>query len=612
MVLARALNVAHQAGVLHRDVKPENILISDDGEPLLADFGIAQLDSMRTTTSPELWAMDHVAPEVLAGAMPTVAVDVYSLGSTLLTLIVGRPPRSDSRATLSRPSEAVLPEPIGRSIATAMATDPADRQPSAAAFGADLTAAVREALAPKPHVRRPAVTKPALSERAPDVAGSESDGSEVAAASDVVKPVDAVPRGQPAEPFPRSGGERRSAGPTIHKPPTERQPPKQTTGHGEVASPVEQSSLPRVPPSGDGSLATVTAKSAPTVPRISGPVPTRDRRRGYVWGSALLALVVVVTLVLVNAIGSKVGGRSASSANLATPDGVAVAGDGNVYIAETGSALVLRVNRAGAIAVVAGTGDRGFGGDNGPATAAKLSGPVGLAVAGDGSLFIAESGNNRVRRVSPAGIMTTVAGTGQSGFGGDNGPATAAKLSGPVGLAVAGDGSLFIAESGNNRVRRVSPAGIMTTVAGTGQSGFGGDNGPATAAKLSGPVGVAVAGDGSLFIAESGNNRVRRVSPAGIMTTVAGTGQSGFAGDNGPATAANGSTRWCRRRPQRRVVHRRIWQCPGAPGESRRRHRHRGGQRPKWIRGRQGTRHCRRTQLPKRCGGRSRRFVVHL
>ena len=179
------------------------------------------------------------------------------------------------------------------------------------------------------------------------------------------------------------------------------------------------------------------------------------------------------------------------------------------------------------------------GGDGGPATQATTHRPQGIAVGPDGSLYIADSYNHRIRRVGPDGIITTVAGTDVPGFGGDGGPATQATLDYPQGIAVGPDGSLYIADSGNNRIRRVGPDGIITTVAGTdGSQGFGGDGGPATQARLAGPWGIAFGPDGSLYIADSGNQRIRRVGPDGIITTVAGTGQSGFSGDGGPATQA--------------------------------------------------------------------------
>jgi glucose/arabinose dehydrogenase len=231
------------------------------------------------------------------------------------------------------------------------------------------------------------------------------------------------------------------------------------------------------------------------------------------------------------------GGR-ATAAKLFSPLGVAVARDGSIYIADPGDERVRRVSSTGIITTVAGDGQSGSSGDGGPATAAEVDFPSAVAVAADGNLYVATEVDNRVRRVSPAGIITTVAGDGQYGSSGDGGPATAAELADPVSVAVAADGNVYIADAGNDRVRRVSPAGIITTVAGDGVRGSGGDGGPATAAELDSPSAVAMAADGDLYIATEVDNRVRRVSPAGIITTVAGDGQYGSSGDGGPATAA--------------------------------------------------------------------------
>jgi len=230
-------------------------------------------------------------------------------------------------------------------------------------------------------------------------------------------------------------------------------------------------------------------------------------------------------------------GGPAPAAALNEPLGVAVMPDGGYLIADAGNDRVRRVFADGTIRTVAGTGWFGDSGDGGPATAASFKDPIGVAVLLDGSFLIADAGAGRVRRVSPTGIITTVAGNGTRGFSGDGGPATAAEIFDPNGLAVLPDGGFLIAD-GDYVVRRVFPDGTITTVAGTGVQGFSGDGGPATAAQLNLPYSVAVTPDGGFLIADSGNRRVRRVSPTGIITTVAGTGVPGSSGDGGAATAA--------------------------------------------------------------------------
>jgi len=252
---------------------------------------------------------------------------------------------------------------------------------------------------------------------------------------------------------------------------------------------------------------------------------------------------IITTVAGGGSLGGSLGdGGPAISAFLADPRGVAVDGNGNLFIAAGSSALVRRVSPSGVITTVAGNGQEpGYSGDGGPATSAPLALAGALstvAVDGAGNLYIADNGNNRVRRVSPSGIITTVAGNGQSGYFGDGGQAISAQLSAPYSVAVDGTGNLFIADYSNNRVRRVSPNGIITTVAGNGQSGYSGDGGPATSAQLDHPYGVAVDAAGNLFIADKNNSLVRRVSPNGIITTVAGNGQSGYSGDGGPASSA--------------------------------------------------------------------------
>ena len=233
-------------------------------------------------------------------------------------------------------------------------------------------------------------------------------------------------------------------------------------------------------------------------------------------------------------VGNSVSGDNgpATSAQLASPNGVAWDSAGNLYIAD--SARIRKVSN-GVISTVAGVGTFGYSGDNGPATGAQLNYPGGVAVDSAGNLYIADTGNHRIRKVS-GGVITTVAGNGTRGFSGDNIPATSAQFHDPFGVAVDSAGNLYIADSGNNRIRKVAN-GIITTVAGNGTPGFSGDNGPATSAQLNGPAGVAVDSAGNLNIADGGNNRIRKVSN-GVITTVAGNGTLGYSGDNGPATSA--------------------------------------------------------------------------
>jgi len=290
-------------------------------------------------------------------------------------------------------------------------------------------------------------------------------------------------------------------------------------------------------------------------------------------------------------------GGSAAAAGLSHARGLALDRAGNLLIAEASAHRIRKVSPEGVISTVAGNGTRGFSGDGGLATTAQLNLPGGVAVDAQGNLFIADSNNQRIRKVAPDGMISTVAGNGVSGFGGDGGPAASAMIGETLGIAADAKGNLFIADARNQRVRQITPNGIINTVARITQAGwfgspvgvavdeagnlfvadsffhtiwknpqdglsavagdcrlafnsdtlhylypcnggFRGDGGPATAALLLGPSAVAVDATGNLFIADSYNNRIRKVTPNGVIGTVAGNGTERFTGDDGPATAA--------------------------------------------------------------------------
>ena len=233
-------------------------------------------------------------------------------------------------------------------------------------------------------------------------------------------------------------------------------------------------------------------------------------------------------------------GGPATNARLRIPLDVAVDRTGNVYIADTSNNAVRRVDGNGRITTVAGTGTRGFTGDGGPAAQAQLAGPNGVAVDAAGNLFIADFNNNRVRKVGLNGVINTVAGSGASGYGGDGGAATAASLRNPWDVVVASDGTLYIADTFNYRIRRVDPNGTISTYAGIGVSGFAGDGGAATQARIDTPSGLSLSDANKLYIADMNNERVRAVDAVTrVISTVAGTGQSGASGDGELATAAS-------------------------------------------------------------------------
>ncbi len=228
----------------------------------------------------------------------------------------------------------------------------------------------------------------------------------------------------------------------------------------------------------------------------------------------------------------------ATNAAIGSLWGVATDSIGNLYISSTSLHCIFKVDLVGTLNRIAGTCRPGYTGDGGPAVSAQLNFPRGLAVDAAGNVYIAESNNNVIRRVSPDGIIITVAGNGTAGFSGDGGPATSAQLSDPFGIAAGPGGNLYIADVNNNRIRRVSPEGTITTVVGSGTAGFLGDGGSAASAQLNHASAVTVGAGNSLYIADTQNQRVRLVPPAGVITTVAGNGTVGFSGGGGAATSA--------------------------------------------------------------------------
>lgn len=284
---------------------------------------------------------------------------------------------------------------------------------------------------------------------------------------------------------------------------------------------------------GDGGPATQAELRSP------GSVALDTQGRLYIsdGGNNRIRMVAngtITTVAGTNSPPSLGDGGPAINAFLNSPGGVTVDAAGNLYIADTLDSLVREVQN-GTISTIAGTlsnattgtGGPGYYGDGGPATSAQLLAPAGVALDSFGNLFIADQGNSVIREVSN-GIITT--------FGSDN--PGALKLKTPAGVAVDAAGNLFIADKGNHRIVEVTPAGVWRVIAGTGTSGFSGDNGPATKATLSFPAAVAVDSAGQVYIADSLNSRIRLVTTAGIITTIAGTGRPAYSGDGGPATNA--------------------------------------------------------------------------
>jgi len=290
------------------------------------------------------------------------------------------------------------------------------------------------------------------------------------------------------------------------------------------------------------------AKPAPTPRRLT-------RRTGLIGVGVMVSAAVLIAALAFNRLmttspltpsvttvagtGARafsVDGGLAADSPLVHPLAVAVGPRGEIYIAEGNR--IREVQADGRITTLGGTGDAGSGGDGGPAKQAQLNTPQGLAIDSIGGVYIADTLNNRIRRINPDGTIRTVAGTGEAGYEGDGKPATDAKLYLPTGLAIGFGDALFIADTGNNAIRQLGADGIIRTVSGTGEAGYRGDGEPAAYAVLHAPGGLAFDDEGNLYIADTLNQRVRRVDVNGHIATVAGSGVAAFGGDGGPAIFA--------------------------------------------------------------------------
>jgi sugar lactone lactonase YvrE len=531
--LCGALETAHRAGVLHRDVKPANVLVSAFEEPVLADFGISRVSGGYETSEGLVNAsLPFAAPEILGGGPASIAADVYSLAATLFCAIAGEPPFAARRgelvvATYLRISGDPVPDlrPAGVPSAlcvileSALAKDPEQRPRSAAEFGRRLQDVQR--VTGQPVTAMTLTTDPA---------------------AEAGRAADAVTVGVPVEVITT----------TPLPPPV---PPGKTPA--ELVTPLARTATVRHPD-------LTRIEPAPAV----RPVRSGRRRAGWLLAAVLLVAVAAAAVFLWPMGTTSSPGAGTQLAGLSDPRAIAAAPDGTVYIADSGNHRVQRVSAGGGVDTYVGTGEIGNTGNGRPAAEATIESPSALALAADGTLFLASGG--LVRQVDPQGVIGPVSGfdpatgvialTLQSDgslYAADRTELLVRRPDGSVeslagangefghieGIAVDPDGSIVVTDSGRDQILRVDPQGSVTTLAGLGSAGSDpdGDGYPAEQTALSGPAGIAFDTDGRLHVSEGGMNRVREIQQDGTLLTVAGNPEGyseGYAGDGGPATQA--------------------------------------------------------------------------
>ena len=519
LAIAEALHHAHSMGVLHRDVKPANIMFTADGLPKIADFGIAKIfEGTASTASRIIGTPRYMAPEQITGDRLGPATDVYALAVVLYERLVGAPlfaanlplPQlARHHREVVPPPPAGVPDPVAQVLMRALAKDPDDRHPTAHDFAVDLSRAATAGYG-RGWIAR--------------------SGVPVQLSDDVRNP-------------PRRQRRRRSRPAGVGG-----------VGVGGVggvgprrffhsrARVATAAAVVAVVAAATGGTVFAVASNSTTAPSPPPPPPA--------WHPSPQLKPGFITIVAgTGADGYSGDGGQAIQAEFSGPDGITIDNFGNLYVTDEQNNRIRRVDPSGTITTVAGSGEVGFAGDDGPATEAALDQPNDVAVDGDGNIYISDSGNQRIRRVDTRGVITTVVGTGRSGFSGDNEPdargfagdnvpATEANLQNPACLTVDAAGNIYVCDGDNNRIRKIDTSGTITTIAGYGVRTYSRDGVLATETEIGYPSSMVMDGDGNIYFHDGFNYRIRRIDTNGIITTVAGTGEEGYGGDGGPATEA--------------------------------------------------------------------------
>ncbi|WP_261559573.1 serine/threonine-protein kinase [Frankia tisae] len=597
LAAAAALANAHMQGVLHRDVKPDNIMFAGDGLLKVTDFGIAKIfDGAETTASAILGTPRYMAPEQIMGVRLFPSTDLYALAGVLYEMIAGRPlfgrqmavqPLTHHHLTVMPEPLTMVPPPVSMVIMRALAKDPNTRFADAADFALELARAGSRAFGPN------WLSRSEVKVRVDDEIREAALG-----VSTTPRPPTSGSPGYPVGPAQGSGPARPGypAGPGAFGIPAGAGGPAWPGGSGGRSGPGGPGpGGPRVggypppggyqgrpgTPAGPGGPGGPGFTAAPTVRGGQGPGPGgwggyppgttpaplhparqagrrqaagARNRNPWIIGGVAFVLVVALTVGIALAVASSGGGDDPSrtvAARVVTayrgpalsvqglsPYSLAIDPDGSLLVSSLATDRIQKITPVGAENDFAGTGAGGSSGDGGPATSAQLDGPGSTARDKAGNIYIGDAKNSRIRKVTPAGVISTIAGTGTAGYSGDGGPAAAAQLNSAEKVTTGPDGSVYFSDYENHRIRKIDPAGIITTYVGTGVAGYSGAGGAATQAKINGPNDITMADDGTLYFADLGSSTIQKVDPNGIISTIAGTGESGYAGDGGPARSA--------------------------------------------------------------------------